>query len=153
MPFGARSPEGCHSSEARISESVLSTTLPRVPPQSPGHTPAWRPIRRYRFQPARDDVCGRFPPFTGQGPLANKDPLTARCASYTGRPFKTRRWACMEGALCSIAHSGKAIASSYSFFNTFKNDARLALPSSLWVHRTHEKRSSQSKGIHANWPL
>ena len=58
-----------------------------------------------------------------------------------------------ESGLCRITHSGKAIASSYSFFNTFKKDARLALPSSLWVHRTQEKHSLQSKGIHVNWPL
>ena len=58
-----------------------------------------------------------------------------------------------KGHPAPAAHSGKATASSYSFFNTFRNDARLALPSSLCVHRTHEKCSSQSKGIQANWPL
>lgn len=45
------------------------------------------------------------------------------------------------------------MASSYSFFNTFKKDARLALPSALWVQSTQEKVSRQSKGIQANWPL
>ena len=50
-------------------------------------------------------------------------------------------------------HMGKATASVYSFFNISRKALRPDRLSSLWVQRTQEKLSLQSKGIQANWPL
>ena len=50
-------------------------------------------------------------------------------------------------------YSGNATAFLYSSFRRSMNARRDSRRSSLWVQRTQEKLSLQSKGIQANWPL
>ena len=56
----------------------------------------------------------------------------------------------MIATVLFYSYRGKATASAYSFCRTRRNVCSEGRWSSLWVQRTHEKLSLQSKGIQAN---